>query len=385
MTVDPRDAEFLKTLTVLHVEDEPKSREAVGVFLRRRVGRLLSASDGAEGLRVFQAERPRIVVTDIQMPEMDGLAMAREIRSLDPGIPIIITTAFEQTTYLTRSIEIGIDRYVVKPVQGDTLEAALLVCAHRLLAEEQLRLKEKLEAEAVRARHHAAMSVLLSGIAHDYNNLLQAVLLGVQLAGLKLATGGDANPALDISMTATEEAAKLSKRLLTLVHASVDRAETGSLDALVLEATEQAMRGSRVQVAFDLHGDTAIVEHHPQDLAEVFRSLAENAREAMPSGGTLTVSTAACLVPEGQPGDLRPGRYLRIRFEDTGPGIPADILPMIFEPYFSTKERGTQRGMGLGLALCEAVVQAHGGGIAAERGEGGGAVLVLHLPVVGGG
>lgn len=383
MTTDPGAAEFLKTLTVLHVEDEPKSREAVGVFLRRRVGRLLSAADGAEGLRVFQAERPRIVVTDIQMPNMDGLAMARELRSLDPGIPIIITTAFEQTSYMTRSIEIGIDRYVVKPVQGDTLEAALLVCAHRLLAEEQLRLKEKLAAEAVRARHHAAMSVLLGGIAHDYNNLLQAVLLGVQLAGLKLATGADANPALDISRNATEEAARLSHRLLSLIQAPADRPLTGPVDDLLRGAVAEALRGSGVQAVFDLQGGSAPIDHHQENLAEAFRSLVDNAREAMPAGGTLTVSTAVRLLPEGQ--GLPPGRYLQVRFADTGPGIPADILPRIFEPYFSTKERSTQRGMGLGLALCEAVVQAHRGGIAAEDGDGGGAVLVLHLPVAGGG
>lgn len=132
--------DFLSTLTILYVEDDPDAREQLIRFLQHRVGALITAENGAAGLETFVSRRPHIVITDIQMPEMDGLTMAHEIRKLDVAVPIIVVTAFEQTDYLLRSIEIGMDKYVAKPVNPDRLLAALLECANRLAAEKQLRL-----------------------------------------------------------------------------------------------------------------------------------------------------------------------------------------------------------------------------------------------------
>jgi DNA-binding NarL/FixJ family response regulator len=101
-------------------------------FLLRRVGTLLTAADGAEGLELFKSRPAQIVITDIHMPRMDGLAMAREIRRLDPLVLMVVTTAFEQTEYLAQAITIGIDHYVLKPLTIQRLEFALLTCAHRL-------------------------------------------------------------------------------------------------------------------------------------------------------------------------------------------------------------------------------------------------------------
>lgn len=133
------EAALLKTLCVLLVEDEAGAREEVGDFLSRRVGTLTVAADGAEGLAAFQARPAQIVVTDIRMPRMDGLVMAREIRRLDPGVLIIATTAFGDGDYLARAIATGIDQYVLKPIQGVNLDFALLTCASRLRSPVQAR------------------------------------------------------------------------------------------------------------------------------------------------------------------------------------------------------------------------------------------------------
>ena len=134
------NGDFLNTLTILYVEDDPDAREQLGRFLQRRVGTLITAENGAAGLAAFGKQHPNIVITDIQMPVMDGLTMAQEIRKLDATVPIIVVTAFEQTDYLLRSIEIGMDKYVAKPVNPDRLHAALLECADRLRDEKQLHL-----------------------------------------------------------------------------------------------------------------------------------------------------------------------------------------------------------------------------------------------------
>jgi len=143
MIDDVHDRDYLKKLKLLYVEDDRDVREQLSQYLRRRVRSLLVAEDWLSGLGLYRNERPDLVITDILMPGMDGLEMAGEIRKQDDGVPIIVTTAFEQTDYLMRSIEIGVDHYVTKPVNTDLLYRALLGSARRLRAEEQLRLAAK--------------------------------------------------------------------------------------------------------------------------------------------------------------------------------------------------------------------------------------------------
>ncbi len=133
------DRDYLKKLTVLYVEDDESARSFLERILIPRVGRIVTANDGVQGLELFQNIHPDIVVTDIHMPLMDGLAMAQEIRELDGNVPIIVITAFEQTDYLMRSIDIGVDRYVTKPVVLDRLMNAILYCSHQIFTEERLR------------------------------------------------------------------------------------------------------------------------------------------------------------------------------------------------------------------------------------------------------
>lgn len=145
------NGDYLKTLTVLYVEDDVDVRDQLAEYLRRRVARLLIASHGAEGLEVYRQEKPDLIVTDILMPVMDGLDMAREIRKIDFGVPIIVTTAFEQSNYLLRSIEVGVDKYVTKPINTELLYENLLKCTERLQTIEQLRLAAKVFENSVEA------------------------------------------------------------------------------------------------------------------------------------------------------------------------------------------------------------------------------------------
>jgi signal transduction histidine kinase/DNA-binding response OmpR family regulator len=134
------DQEYLKSLTLLYVEDEKNTREMGSEFLSRLVGVLITAPDGADGWKAYKEHNPDIVITDIQMPVMDGLALLREIRTLDRDepVPIIILTAFEQIEYLERSIDLGLYKYLIKPIDTGKLEESLLECAHLLLVKKKL-------------------------------------------------------------------------------------------------------------------------------------------------------------------------------------------------------------------------------------------------------
>lgn len=112
-------------LTLLYVEDEGPAREEIVRLLRRRVKEVLVAENGAEGLELFRQRGPDLVVTDIRMPVLNGLGMAREIKALDSDAKIIVTTAHSDSAYLVEAIETGIDHYVIKPIEAERLFAAI--------------------------------------------------------------------------------------------------------------------------------------------------------------------------------------------------------------------------------------------------------------------
>jgi len=116
-------------LRILYVEDEAVTREEIALFLARRSREVITATNGAEGLELFRREKPEIIVTDIRMPVMDGLKMARAIREESKGALMIVTTAHSDTQYMLQAIDIGVDHYVVKPVSVEKLERALDKCA----------------------------------------------------------------------------------------------------------------------------------------------------------------------------------------------------------------------------------------------------------------
>ena len=375
------DRAFLKTVSLLYVEDDEDVSKQLVRFLRHRVGSLLVAANGAAGLEAFCAHGPQLVITDIQMPGMDGLCMALEIRKLNQSVPIVVTTAFEQTDYLLRSIDIGVDKYVTKPIDVDRLLAALLDCAHRLRAEQMLDRQRSLEAEALRIKHLEAMGVMAGGMAHDFNNLLQVMLGYVCLAQNHAEPGSAVRELLDKAEAGFAEALELGQRLRLLGKGNDALAQSAPLGRLIAGWVGAQLEGNRVLAEFDLPNHLPFAYFVPSQLQQVFSFLTVNALEAMPEGGTLHIAGRAHTVSGSDPLPLADGEYLHISFQDSGQGVAPEHLSRIFDPYFTTKELGSQKGMGLSLALCHAIVWKHRGLISVESPPGEGACFHIYLPV----
>ncbi|MFY8130432.1 MAG: response regulator, partial [Burkholderiaceae bacterium] len=141
----------LARMTVLYVEDDAAIRSQLQPFLKRRVGKLLVAENGQEGLEKFLAQSPDIVITDVRMPHMDGLTMSAAIKYHDSAVPIIVTTAFNDVDYLLQAIEAGIDRYVLKPVRTEALVKSLNDCAQSVHVEREAQLAASLIASVSEA------------------------------------------------------------------------------------------------------------------------------------------------------------------------------------------------------------------------------------------
>ncbi len=140
-------------LTILYVEDEPDLRERIGIVLEMHFERVVTAANGKEGLELFVGERPAVVVSDIMMPVMDGLEMTKAIRELAPETPVILSTAFTETGFLLKAIELGVSAYVRKPLDCRQLIETILRAAKPVLQE--------IELEQARRRELASLETLL--------------------------------------------------------------------------------------------------------------------------------------------------------------------------------------------------------------------------------
>jgi CheY-like chemotaxis protein len=146
------NAPNLGDLTILYVEDDEDMSEQVAHFLRKKCARVLLAANGREALEIYRTQRPDMIVSDVMMPEMDGLEFSEIVKQQDPALPIILTTAFNDSAYLHRAIDIGVDNYVLKPVELDKLHAAMLKSADLLF-----KTRELVTSRAqLAAYHHAA-------------------------------------------------------------------------------------------------------------------------------------------------------------------------------------------------------------------------------------
>jgi hemerythrin-like metal-binding protein len=165
MNTYTQNLEYLKNLTLLYIEDEDDTRVQFCKFLRRLVGTLITANNGAEGLVAYRKHSPDIILTDIQTPVMDGLFMASEIRNTNKSIPIIVLTAFEQIDYLKKSVNIGVTRYITKPCDCQHLQEILFEQAQRLQVEQELKQIQKLLLD-----ERNRLADIVKGLQEDLNS-----------------------------------------------------------------------------------------------------------------------------------------------------------------------------------------------------------------------
>lgn len=128
-----KDAGNLANLKILYVEDETEAREELYKYLRRRVGKIYAASDGLEGLSLYHDTRPDIIIVDLYMPRMDGIEMVKEIRKLDDACHIIVTSAVNEVDVILKSVDVGINKYILKPIDSEELLAALSEAADKIV------------------------------------------------------------------------------------------------------------------------------------------------------------------------------------------------------------------------------------------------------------
>ena len=251
-----------------------------------------------------------------------------------------------------------------------------LMEAQRDLAikEEQLRQSQKME----------AIGHLAGGIAHDFNNLLTAISGYAELAKCRLMHDPEVEEMLGSIVNASAKAAALTQQLLAFGRRQPLRLEAQDLTTIVRGMTELLGRllGENIELRTELSEDLGKVEVDATQIEQVVLNLSVNARDAMPSGGTLTISTKSVTLEDEQIGsrsESLSGDYVCLSVSDTGEGIDPETMQRIYEPFFTTKEPGV--GTGLGLAVVFGVVDQHDGVVRATSEPGRGTTFDVYLPV----
>jgi signal transduction histidine kinase/CheY-like chemotaxis protein len=246
--------------------------------------------------------------------------------------------------------------------------------------------RRKMEEELLKAQKLDSLGVLAGGIAHDYNNLLTAIMANISFAiqmedpekrVYKDNPGSDVLQSLLDAETATLQAKGLTRQLITFAKGgSPVRELVPDIGEIIKGSVGFALRGSNVRYDLSIPGDLWPVEVDTGHITQVLQNLIINADQAMPGGGVVkikaeNISTAADKVIQ-----LKAGRYIKVSIVDEGDGIPKENLSKIFDPYFTTKEKGS----GLGLATVYSIIKKHDGSISVETELGAGSTFSFYLP-----
>lgn len=236
--------------------------------------------------------------------------------------------------------------------------------------------KQRMEEELLRASTLESVGLLAGGVAHDFNNILTAILGNVSLAMLLLDEKSEAYERLAQAEKASMRARDLAQQFLTFAKGGVPIKKTASLIDLLYDSSSFVVRGSNVRCEFSIQEGLWPVEIDEGQISQVIHNLILNAQQAMLEGGIIKIGAENRTINEVKGLPLRQGDYVYITIQDFGIGIPKESLSKIFDPYFTTK----QMGSGLGLSTSYSIIKKHDGHITVDSELGKGSTFSIYLP-----
>jgi nitrogen-specific signal transduction histidine kinase/ActR/RegA family two-component response regulator len=236
--------------------------------------------------------------------------------------------------------------------------------------------RNKMEEELQKAQRLESLGILTGGIAHDFNNILVSIIGSLSLIKVHAKSGDKFFDYLTRAEKAALRAKGLTQQLLTFSKGGAPIKKTASIPELIEETANFSLRGSRVRCEFSMPGNLWPVEIDEGQMSQVINNLIINAQQAMPDGGIIRIGAENVIIEENEGLPLAVGKYVKVSVKDQGTGIPKAYLQKIFDPYFTTKEKGS----GLGLATSYSIIKKHGGYLTAESDAGAGATFYIYLP-----
>ena len=369
------EKEILQNITVLYAEDESILQEGITETLNLFGINVICAKNGEECLSIFKSSNKKIdlILSDIKMPKLDGLAMIKEIRKINKEIPIIITTAHQETSFLMESIELNVSAYVLKPIDIYKLKDTLIkVLEAKVLTQELIQKNKRLEIEILKNEENqkimeiqsrfAAMGEMISMIAHQWRQPLAAI--GTASFNLKfkllsgkfdLTTEKGKIEQEDFFIKKLDEIEFYVQSLTTTVDDFRDFYKTDkvlvstTVDKPIyngLKIVQKNLEANNINIELDLQSKKNI-NIYENEITHVILNILKNAQDKF-------------LEKESENAQIRISSKdyedeIKVEIYDNGGGIKKENLDIIFEPYFSTKKE--KNGTGIGLYMSKTIIE----------------------------
>ena len=345
--------EKAKYLTILYVEDEKELRESIVIFLKKFFKSVNSAEDGLQGLEKYMSNHYDIVLTDIQMPKMDGLELLKEIKRMHPDRQGIILSAFDHKEYLLKAIEVKVDHYITKPIDINLMAATLLSSI------ETLELRAELEQQREIIIHQSrtsAMSDMLLYISHHWRQPLNAVAVSIQSLSFAYELGKLNKEYLDKQIAKSMEIIQnLSSSLDQFRSFFIAGAQKSfnpftAIDEVVALLID-AFKSDGIDIKYSIKNkidamDKIEIKGDVNEFKQVILSILNNSKDAINSvkkdkkkyRGEINFTF------------IDNDDSVDIIIKDNGGGVNPEILNRAFDPFFTTHNIAEKKGLGLYIA-----------------------------------
>jgi two-component system cell cycle sensor histidine kinase/response regulator CckA len=339
--------------------------------------------DYGSALKSVEERHFDVCLVDYRLGAENGIDLVRELVANGHDLPVVVLTGNGDRDVDLEAAQAGAADYLVK---GEITPALLeRTLRYALRSGETLRALRESEADLRQSQRMDAIGQLAGGVAHDFNNMMTAV---IGFSDLILARTEEAHPLrghVEEIKRAGERASALTHQLLAFSRRQVLQPRVLDLNAVVTEVDTllQRLIGANVELVSVLDPALEHVQADPGQLEQVILNLAINARDAMPAGGQLTIETANVELDADHASrylDVEAGPYALLAVSDTGVGMEAETIAQIFEPFFTTKPEG--KGTGLGLATVFGIVKQSGGDIGVYSEPNRGTTFKIYLPRV---
>lgn len=373
-----------KAYPILYIDDEPFALDTLQRQFKREFT-ILTASSGAEGLEILGTRDVALVLSDQRMPDMVGTQFLSRVRAAYPDSVRMLLTAYSDLESVVDAINLGnVSRYLTKPYDEREVRMAFREGIERyVLVKERDRLhSEKIETmkRVARASRLSAVGTLAAGLAHEINNPLVPISTFLQMLPAKRQDGQHDEEywgtLYKVTVKEVERIRGLIRQLLSYAKFTGEAEITlapGDLNELLRQmATLLDAQARSLRVSIEVQPDPSLQPVHmdQERMKQVFLNLMLNGIQAMPSGGTLTLTTRAVRI--------RSVPSAEVRVTDTGMGIPPENLEKLFTPFFTTKDH---EGSGLGLLACHQVIEEHRGTITVESEVGLHTTFIVSVPL----
>jgi two-component system cell cycle sensor histidine kinase/response regulator CckA len=239
--------------------------------------------------------------------------------------------------------------------------------------------QKNMEDEILKSKNLQSVGTLANGIAHDFNNLLAAIVGNVSLAKISAPKDSKMIHYLSEAERITLMGKNLTQQLLTFSRSEDSVRKIADITPIIRDTTEKFLSGSLVRAEYTIPTDLFPVEIDEDKIRQVIQNIVVNAKESMSSEGTIFITCENVNISSQHELPIKEP-HIRILIHDEGIGIPEENLSKIFDPYFTTKDMGPQKGVGLGLAICYSIIKKHKGYILVNSVPGGGTTFQIYLP-----